>query len=71
MGVQFSEQQRSVVENRGGNLLVSAAAGSGKTTRADRAASNAAVQSTGSFWMQFMSVMLCFIQMALFFLKRR
>lgn len=32
MGVQFSEQQRSVVENRGGNLLVSAAAGSGKTT---------------------------------------
>lgn len=31
MAVQLTPQQRSVVENRGGSLLVSAAAGSGKT----------------------------------------
>ena len=30
-GVTLTPQQRSVVENRGGSLLVSAAAGSGKT----------------------------------------
>ena len=31
MGVRLTEEQRAVVENRGGTLLVSAAAGSGKT----------------------------------------
>ena len=31
MGVQLTDQQRAAVENRGGELLVSAAAGSGKT----------------------------------------
>ena len=31
MGIQLTESQRAVVEDRGGALLVSAAAGSGKT----------------------------------------
>lgn len=31
MAIKLTEQQQSVVDNRGGNLLVSAAAGSGKT----------------------------------------
>ena len=31
MGVQLTKEQREAVENRGGSLLVSAAAGSGKT----------------------------------------
>lgn len=31
MGVQLTSQQKAAVENRGGELLVSAAAGSGKT----------------------------------------
>ena len=31
MAEQLTEQQRMAVENRGGRLLVSAAAGSGKT----------------------------------------
>ena len=31
MSIQLTENQRAVVEDRGGSLLVSAAAGSGKT----------------------------------------
>lgn len=31
MGVQLTQEQQAAVENRGGSLLVSAAAGSGKT----------------------------------------
>ena len=31
MGIQLTESQRAVVEDQGGSLLVSAAAGSGKT----------------------------------------
>ena len=31
MGFQLTKQQQAVVDNRGGDLLVSAAAGSGKT----------------------------------------
>ena len=31
MALQLTPQQQAVVENRGGSLLVSAAAGSGKT----------------------------------------
>ena len=31
MGVRLTEEQREAVRNRGGSLLVSAAAGSGKT----------------------------------------
>ena len=32
MAVEFSADQRAVIDHRSGNLLVSAAAGSGKTT---------------------------------------
>ena len=31
MGVELTDEQREAVRNRGGSLLVSAAAGSGKT----------------------------------------
>ena len=31
MAIELTREQRAAVENRGGNLLVSAAAGSGKT----------------------------------------
>ena len=31
MAIELTRQQQAVVDNRGGNLLVSAAAGSGKT----------------------------------------
>ena len=31
MGVNWTEEQQTAIDNRGGTLLVSAAAGSGKT----------------------------------------